>query len=265
MYEAAGIDVTIGGRAIVADADLAVAPGRLVALIGPNGAGKSTLLKVLAGERKPSAGTVRLHGEDVLAMPARALAGFRAVLVQSPAINAPFTVEEIVRMGVPEHVRDVQASKLVEHGLGAVGMTAFAERPITRLSGGEQQRVHAARVLVQLWAQPKDGRARYMLLDEPTTHLDPAHQLLLLRLARLHANTGGGVLAILHDVNMAAAVADEVVAMNRGRIVARGEPREVLTEAILGDIYGVAFDVIEVPGQRWVAPRADFARVPSLP
>jgi iron complex transport system ATP-binding protein len=168
-----------------------------------------------------------------------------------------------VRLGVPEQVREVHARRLVEHGLDAVGMSEFAERPITRLSGGEQQRVHAARVLVQLWAQPEDGRARYMLLDEPTTHLDPAHQLLLLRLARLHANTGGGVLAILHDINLAATVADEVIAMNRGRIVARGEPTAVLTEAILGDIYGVAFDVFEVSGQHWAAPRADFARALS--
>jgi iron complex transport system ATP-binding protein len=243
MYQASGIGVRIGGKSIIDGVDLTIAPGRVVAVIGPNGAGKSTLLRTMAGERRPTTGVVHIHGHDVAALKPSALAAWRAILAQSITLSSPFNVDQVVRLGVPVLVREAAADALVSRALAAVDLDDMATWPITHLSGGEQQRVHAARVLVQLWAQPEDGRARYLLLDEPTSHLDPSHQQVVMGLAREHARNGGGVLAVLHDLNLAAAIADEVAILHRGVIVAYGPPAYVLTEHLLRDVYGVDFHV----------------------
>ena len=223
----------MGGKAILAAASLTVSPGKVVALIGPNGAGKSTLLRVMAGERRPTAGTVRLHGIDIARLRPRELARHRSVLAQSVALAFAFTVDEVVRLGLPGDVAEAEATTLARAALAEVGLAAERDRPVTSLSGGEQQRVHLARVLVQLRAPPADGRARYLLLDEPTASLDLAHQLLVLRLARAHAASGGGVLAVLHDLNLAAMIADEIVALDGGRVVAKGPPGAVINDRLL--------------------------------
>jgi len=254
MYVAEGFTVRFGSRTILDKVNLTLTPGKVTVVIGPNGAGKSTLLKAMAGERRPDAGSVTLHGRDVYRTPPRELAARRAVLAQSVSLSAPFSVDEIVRLGIPAMVRTEAADALVARGLAAVDMRETGPRPITQLSGGEQQRIHAARVLIQLWVHGND-EARYLLLDEPTTHLDPAHQLLLLKLAREHAVAGGGVMAILHDLNLALAVADEIAVLHRGRIIAHGPPETTLTEALVADVYGVPFAMIESGGRRWVIPR----------
>jgi iron complex transport system ATP-binding protein len=233
----------VGRRSLIEEINLVVGPGRLVALVGPNGAGKSTLLRAMAGERKIAAGKALLHGYHVAELSAEALAGWRAVLAQTVSVSFPFLVEEVVRLGL-RRGSNGDAAHLVRRALEAVQLAGEAARPINELSGGEQQRVHLARVLVQLWSQPMDGKARYLLLDEPTTHLDPAHQVLVATLARAHAVAGGGVLAILHDLNLAAAVADEVAVMQRGRIVARGAPTLLHDEALMADVYGVPFRLV---------------------
>jgi len=247
MYEASGITVRVGSRTLVDRVDLAVAPGQVVALIGPNGAGKSTLLRVMAGERRPTAGQVRLHGEDVAAAKPRALAEMRAVLAQSVSLSFPFTVNEVVGLGVPQRVAPGRSVELTAAALAEVGLAGMGARTATSLSGGEQQRMHLARVLVQLRAAPADGKARYLLLDEPTASLDLAHQLLVLRIARAHAASGGGVLAVLHDLNLAAMVADEIVALDGGRIAARGRPDQVITDRLLKEVYRVDLKVGAAP------------------
>jgi iron complex transport system ATP-binding protein len=244
MYEAKSLTVTVRGRNLIEEIDLAIAPGRFVALVGPNGAGKSTLLRAMAGERKIAAGEALLHGYDVARLSADALAGWRAVLAQTVSISFPFLVEEVVRLGL-RHGGNGGAAQLIQRALEAVQLAGEAARPINELSGGEQQRVHLARVLVQLWSQPEDGRARYLLLDEPTTHLDPAHQVMVATLAKAHAAAGGGVLAILHDLNLAAAVADEVAVMQQGRVLARGAPTLLHDEALMAGVYGVPFRLIK--------------------
>ncbi len=254
MYEARGVTIRLGRRDIVRDASLAVVPGRVVAVIGPNGAGKSTLLRTMAGERAPAAGEVRINGADIATLDAAALSRVRAVLAQSLSLSAPFPVDTIVRLGIPRHVRETQAAALVRRGLEAVDMADAVDRPITQLSGGEQQRIHAARVLVQLWAQEEGGDPRYLLLDEPTSHLDPAHQLAVMELARAHARAGGGVLAVLHDLNLAAAVADDIGIVHDGRVVAFGSPADVLRADLLEEVYGVPFDVIPEQGRLWIRP-----------
>jgi iron complex transport system ATP-binding protein len=240
MLEARGVSVRLGGREVVTGADLAVAPGRIVALIGANGAGKSTLLKAMAGALKPSRGIVTIDGEDIATWDAAALAARRAVLAQSIALTMAFTAGEIVGLGVPATRRKHEADALVAAALAAVDLAGAAERLITELSGGEQQRVHAARALAQIAAH--SGKPRYLLLDEPTAHLDPGQQSAVLKLARNVAAEGGGVLAVLHDVNVAAAVADEIVVLGRGRVIDRGPPG-VLTPALLAEVYGVPFEI----------------------
>ena len=122
------------------------------------------------------------------------------------------------------------------------------------MSGGEQQRVHLARTLVQLAAAPEDGRARYLLLDEPTSGLDLAHQLLVVEIAREHAASGGGVLAVLHDLNLAALAADRIVALDRGWVVADGAPHDVITDRLLTDTYRVGLRVNATPDRVFVLP-----------
>jgi iron complex transport system ATP-binding protein len=226
----------------------------VTALIGPNGAGKSTLLKVIAGERRPTAGTVHLHGRDLKDFSARELARFRSVLPQAVHLAFPFTVEEVVRLGVPRALSPSRAGELVHRTLDRVGMADAARRICPTLSGGEQQRVHLARVLVQLAAETDDGLSRALLLDELTASLDLAHQQLVLKLAREHAAAGGMVLAILHDLNLATLVADRIVALDKGRVAAMGTPVEVITERLLADVYGVTMRIHTTPGRVFVLP-----------
>jgi iron complex transport system ATP-binding protein len=254
MYEASGISFTIGGRRLLDAVDLRLSPGRVVGLIGPNGAGKSTLLKIMAGEHRPSAGSIRLFDRELRDYPPAELARLRSVLAQSVTIAFPFDVDEVVRLGLPPHLPRARADQLVGRALDAVGLVAEAGRQCPSLSGGEQQRVHLARVLVQLWAAD-DGRARYLLLDEPTSSLDPSHQLLVMRVACAHAEAGGGVLAVMHDLNLAAMAADELVALHRGRVVTRGTPAEVITNQLMRDVYGIDVKVCGPPRGIFVLPQ----------
>jgi iron complex transport system ATP-binding protein len=254
MYAASGISVAVRGKLLLDRVDLGLAPGQVTVLIGPNGAGKSTLLGVMAGGRRVTAGRVTLHGRDLAVWSPPELAGMRSVLSQSVSVAFAFRVDEVVRLGLPATVARSEAHRLVADALGRVGLTGLAARDCTTLSGGEQQRVHLARALVQLAAAPGNGRARYLLLDEPTSGLDLAHQLLVVEIAREHAAAGGGVLAVLHDLNLAALAADRIVALDRGRIVADGLPAEVITDRLLAETYRVGLRVNVAPPSVFVLP-----------
>jgi len=256
MYEARAIRVVLGGRAILDDVDLALAPGKVTVVVGPNGAGKSTLLKVLAGERRPTSGEVRLDGKPLAKLASVALARRRAVLPQSVHVAFAFTVAEIVALGLPAGIERTLTSALVARALHAVDLEGFETRLYDQLSGGERQRVHFARVLAQLWAAPAVG---YLLLDEPTLSLDLAHQLLALRIARDYAREGGGVLAVLHDINLAAMVADEIVALKDGRVAAAGAPGAVVTDELIETLYRVSARVRGVPDGPFLLPQTASA------
>jgi len=244
---------------VLRGATFAVRPGAVTAVIGPNGAGKSTALKALSGELRPSAGAARLDGRPLEAWPPRRLAERRAVLPQATRVVFPFTVLEMVRLGSSALAGRADAGEAALDALGAVGLAHLADRPYTAISGGEQRRVDLARALCQL-ARPGE-EARYLLLDEPTASLDPDQQIACLKVARRFAEAGGGVLVVLHDLNLAALVADEIVAVKRGRVAAIGPPAAVLTRDVLLDVFSLDLKPNETPqnGVPFVLPHLAWA------
>ncbi|MFB2549834.1 heme ABC transporter ATP-binding protein [Ensifer soli] len=246
MIRADGVSRRAGGRALVDRVTLALAPGRMTVLVGPNGAGKSTLIGMMTGEVRPSAGRVEIHGRDIAGLTPRAIAMLRAVLPQATPVAFPFSVLDVVRMGaVARAARDPDGAALA--ALSRLGLAAFAGRSYPSLSGGEQQRVQFARVLAQMPAPAEDGLARALFLDEPVASLDLAHQIAVLDVARSFARGGGMVLAVLHDLNLAAEYADSLVFLKEGRIVAEGPPSESLTDAAIAAVYGVSGTVGRLP------------------
>jgi iron complex transport system ATP-binding protein len=256
MYDAENIRVKAGRKTILDDASLSLSPGKVIAVVGPNGAGKSTLLKVLAGERRYDGGSVMLDGTPLAKWDAAALAKRRAVLPQSVVVAFPFLAAEIVALGLPQYFPRREGAALAERALREVDMLPARDQVYDTLSGGERQRVQLARVLAQLWANGGQG---YLLLDEPTASLDLPHQLATLRIARDHAKAGGGVLAVLHDLNLAVMAADEIVAMRGGRVIARGAPAEVVTDDLIHALYGVKVRIGAVPQGPFLLPQSIFS------
>ncbi|MFC0240754.1 heme ABC transporter ATP-binding protein [Rhodopseudomonas telluris] len=243
-----------GGATLVDRIDLGIAQGELIAIVGPNGAGKSTLLRLLSGDLRPTSGTIRLGARELASYPPRDLAERRAVLAQHITISFPFTVEEIVRMGAGELAgRPAQAA--IEAALQEVGLADFRSRDITTLSGGEQQRAHFARVLVQLWTSEATRGPGILLLDEPTSSLDIRHQLDLAQTARRCARKGTTVIAILHDLNLAVRFADRILMLHAGRLAADGSPAEVMRPDLIGRVFDVALSIRADPaGSPFVLP-----------
>jgi iron complex transport system ATP-binding protein len=244
---ARGVTVRAGRAVLVDDVSLDVAGGELLALVGPNGAGKTTLLGALAGDRCVAAGMVSLAGRAAHALPARALARTRAVLPQRSILAASFTALEVVMLGFVDPIGDEAARRAeARRLLGEVELGGFADRLYPTLSGGEQQRVHLARVLAQLG----DAGGRALFLDEPTAALDPRHQHLVLGRARRAAAAGHAVVAVLHDLSLAARWADRIALLDRGRLAGCGRPEEVLRPDLLRAVFSVAFDLVPHPGGR---------------
>lgn len=237
-----GAHLTRGAAEVLKGVDLEVRAGEVRALLGPNGAGKSSLLGVLTGDLAPSAGAVQIDGQPLGHWSTGELALRRAVLLQQVGVSFPFTVTEVVRMGrapwrgTPLDLEDDDA---VAQALAAADVTHLAERQFTELSGGERARAALARVLAQ--------RTAVLLLDEPTAALDLRHQELVLQLAQRHAREGGAVVVVVHDLGLAAAYADQVTVLARGRVVADGPPAEALTAEMLSEVYEYPVDVFAHP------------------
>lgn len=225
-----GVTVEAAGARLVDDVRLTVPDGAFVGLVGPNGSGKSTLLRCVYRALRPDAGAVLLDGDDVHAMPPRAVARVLAALPQESSAEFDFTVTEVVAMGrLPHRDRTARSDReICARAMTATGVAHLADRGFLSLSGGEKQRVLIARALAQ---QPK-----VLVLDEPTNHLDIAHQLEVLSLVRA---SGLGVLAALHDLNLAAAHCDLLHVIAGGRIVATGAPHDVLRPELLAEVFGV--------------------------
>jgi len=239
---ASGVAVDLGGRRVLDDVHLEVAPGRVVVVAGGNGAGKSTLLRALSGELAPQHGSVALDGRELGAWPAAELARRRAVLRQRTEAAPTMTAVEVVLLGRLPHsggVENVRDHAIARRAMRRTGVDGLADRRYGTLSGGEKQRVQLARVLAQVLEPVGDGDSRYLLLDEPTAGLDLAHQHLCLRIARRLARAGVGVLAVLHDLALAARYADDVVLMRAGRVTASGLANAALTARNVEEVFGV--------------------------
>lgn len=248
-------DITLhaGRRRILHGVSLSAPAGALTAIVGPNGSGKTTLIRALTGEVRHG-GTVALDGRDVASLSPAVLAGVRGVLPQASLLSFPFTVREVVRLGCDAAMTRPPS---VETALSSVGLPGFEGRFYQELSGGEQQRVQLARVLAQVWEPVLDGHPRWLFLDEPVASLDIGHQLTVMRLARDYARRGGGVVAVMHDLNLTAQFADQVVLLHDGHVAAAGAPREVLTSETLSLAYGCSLRVGETPppGVPFVLPQ----------
>ena len=246
MLVAENIHFRVGHTTILSSVSIAVEAGEVVALCGPNGAGKSTLLRIISGEQEASEGTVLLNGQSLSEWNPKALAQRRAKLSQESELTFSFRASEVIEMGRFPHDTPSKDAEIITQCMQQVGIEKLANRYYTSLSGGEKQRVHMARVLAQLTSE-SDG-PKLLLLDEPTSALDLMHQEIALELAHtLCKEQGIAVVVVLHDLNLAAAWADRILMMKTGSIRFHGTPREVLTQRVLEEIYGIGVLVLEHP------------------
>jgi iron complex transport system ATP-binding protein len=246
LLEVSSVSVTVAGKCLLDDVSFSLDRGRVAAFIGPNGAGKSTLIGVLSGALKASSGTVKISAFDLGSLAPGVLAHHRAVLSQHVSVAFAMTVSDIVQMGLG--ARSSTADKaLVEETLAELDLHHLAGRAVNTLSGGERQRTHFARVLVQAASGRRHGGSGILLLDEPTTGLDLNHQLKMLSSFRRHAVDGMLVVAVLHDLNLAALVADQVFVFDRGRLDSAGHPAEVINDAMIERVFGVRLRVGQAP------------------
>ncbi len=229
---------------VIRHVDLELRAGEVLGLLGPNGAGKSTLARAMAGLIPSSEGSVHLDGAPLGGLSRQEIARRIAYLAQEVPASLPFTAAEVVLMGRSPHLgilgvdgpADRQAAWAALDRLGA---TELAPRPLDALSGGERRRILLAKILAQA--------APTWILDEPTAHLDLAHQHLAIRIAREHADDGGAVLCVLHDLAQAAEVCDRVAVLDQGKLIAQGRPAEVLQPALLTSVFRVPFVAVPHP------------------
>jgi iron complex transport system ATP-binding protein len=240
----------VRGKVLIADASLSLAEGEVTVIVGPNGAGKSTLLRLLTGEIKPAQGRVLIGDEALASIPPWRLAAKRAVMMQAARLAFPFTVREVVALGVAGIGRAMTASareNVVHEALVASDVAHLTARAYQTLSGGEQQRVQFARALAQLQAGRSLEQRQLLFLDEPVSSLDLRHQLALLDAATEIARSGVAVLAVLHDLNLALSYADRLIVVHDGRVAANGAADVVLTDTLLQSVFGVTLPLKATP------------------
>lgn len=240
-----GVRLAYDRRVVADDLTVEIPDGRVTAIVGPNGCGKSTLLRALARLLRPRSGTVLLDGSDLARLSTRTVATRLGILPQSPIVPEGLVARDLVGRGRHPHQRwfrqwSAEDEQAVDAALLATGTADLADRPVDELSGGQRQRVWIAMAL----AQGTD----LMLLDEPTTFLDLAHQVDVLELlTALNEQEGRTIVLVLHDLNQACRYADHVVAMADGAVVAAGPPVEVVTEPLVRSVFGVDVKVLEDP------------------
>ncbi|MCX6375525.1 MAG: heme ABC transporter ATP-binding protein [Armatimonadetes bacterium] len=273
LFDLDQVDVSFNSTRVLSGISLQVRAGEFLGIIGPNGSGKSTLLRVMAGVLAPSAGTIKLEGRDVAGIPGRELARRLAVVPQDNPITFDFSVLEVVLMGRSPHLGRFEIERgrdldIAADALKRTNLLNLADRRIGELSGGERQRAMIARALAQ---EPE-----ILFLDEPTAHLDINYQVEILHLAkRENTEHGKTVVAILHDLNLAAEFCDRLIMLSHGEVFTSGSPDEVITAENVHEVYGTAVWVRRHPtsgrpyvlslGSRAIASRLAETQDPSTP
>jgi iron complex transport system ATP-binding protein len=230
------LEVALAGRPVLHGISATLEPGTLIGVIGPNGAGKSTLARAMLGLLKPSAGRVLIDGRDVAAIPRGELAKRIAYLPQGQTLHWPLTVERLVALGRLPHLAPFSRigeadHAAIERAMERADVGALRHRVATELSGGERARALIARALAV--------EAPALVVDEPLASLDPGHQIEVMALLREQARAGALVVAVLHDLTMAARHCDRLLVLRNGVLVADGAPADVLTADTLASVYGV--------------------------
>lgn len=245
MIELTQIHLAIGGKPVIRDVTLTVGEGVFQGLIGPNGSGKSTLLRVISGVLQPDSGVSRVGGQPVSAYPPKALARFLAVLPQEPLVAEGYTVREVIEMGRFPYQNwlgggDAVGQRRIEAIMERLSIGHLADRLLSDLSGGERQRVALGKTMAQ--------EPQVLLLDEPTTFLDIGYQLQLMEyIKEWKRESGLTVLAVLHDLNLAALYCEHLVLLHEGRVAAAGTPAEILDASRIEQVYGTRPVVLPHP------------------
>lgn len=245
MLEVRDIVQNIQNRSILRGVSCSFEKGRMYGIIGPNGVGKSTLLHLLSGVDQPTSGKVLLNGKEIASYPRKELARIMAVLQQSGLPPVGFTVREVIRMARYPYQNwlgsdSTDSEPIIDDAIEAMGLTALQHRTMSQLSGGERQRVALAKLMAQ---QPS-----IILLDEPTTYLDIGYQVQLLDTVRQwQRDEELTVIAVMHDLNLAALYFDELIVLHEGQAIAKGKPMEVLTSQLIDKVYGTSISIVAHP------------------
>ncbi len=257
QLEALGISVKFGNQLVLDDVSLSVPHGKLIGLLGPNGAGKTTLVRALAGLQKLGSGHIELDKKVISTFNQQVLSRRIAYLAQGAECGWPLKVERVVELGRMPYLH--QRRRLNENDYGVIervmkeaDIEHLIGRTVNTLSGGERTRVMLARVLA---SEPE-----FLLADEPVASLDPLHQLEVMELLSRVAHSGGAVVVVLHDLNLAMHFCDRVVLLNNGKLLADGIPEEVLNGEMLERVYGIEAKFSECEGQRWILPWQSTAK-----
>ncbi len=262
MLKIDSVGLTVSAVPLLDNISIDCPRGSVTALMGPNGAGKTSLLKVISGEHKASQGRVEINRQSREEWKPADIAQFMAVLPQSSTLEFAFTSEEVVALGrTPHATGTVRDAEIITAALAKVDASYLAQRSFVQLSGGEKQRVQLARVLAQIWDHfeyegeyegehegdaPTDG---ILLLDEPSAAFDLAHQLMLIDIVQQISARGVTVVMVMHDLNLAAKCADQMVFMNCGHCTAVGTVTELLTPELIKKVFSVDAEVITHPVQ----------------
>ncbi|MEJ8543810.1 ABC transporter ATP-binding protein [Brevibacillus borstelensis] len=239
------LDIAYSDRFIVENLNLSIPEGKITALVGANGSGKSTILKAMARMMRPNGGTVFLDGKSIHSQPTKDVAKQLAILPQNPVAPDGLTVSELISYGRFPHQKGFgslskQDKEIIQWAVQVTGMGAFSDRPVDQLSGGQRQRAWIAMALAQ--------GTNMLFLDEPTTYLDMAHQLEVLKLLQqLNSEQQRTIVMVVHDLNHATRFAQHMVAIKQGTIVSEGAPEEVMTQEVLREVFGIEADIIPDP------------------